>query len=819
MSEMSKNACKFKGASAMPRRWCADGFVGIVSLVLLLFSPAVTYATPVDVPTGSTVKLSDYGLSADFTLSGGTLQLDQTSGSAEYTGTVTGAGIIEKTGSGILTFNGGRTLTSDTTIKVSNGRLRFKDFAEAGGAKLYGNGGQIANAPGYAITIPDTTDVRSAASALNFYVEGVGTNIVLQNCNHLNQRVMVYGDSFASVIKFAGDVQTAAVGSYLDVRSGTAMLANPSSGIYINYVSGMGGGFMFGTPTSKIYNELSFQIGHIDAGGNNAQVNIFRTKDACADPEHVVLTNSAPPDASLTVSTIDQNRTVLFRARDGEAGRFTLHYDYNDSKGKYDLGNALFSNKGLTISKGEILSTERSSSYNGKTWWTTASASGRYLRLIVTRNLDNKVDNGLLRVGEFRLTRAGSPIAWPAGTTATSPNPSVDEGGGVVCSPQLMIDGDMGTYWRPNQFVSANPPAVGKPATNIIDMTREVSFNGYQIATGGDRRDLAPRYWTLDVGRMVNGEIVWERISDIYPNKTINVYGDIGNMGYYDLMYWSRNEYYANIVFPLEPAQGARSWPGPQFQNTDFALEVAAPGVFSVSGHSDGVHMLSGDGTINLNNAELFADTAVDFTGMINAGTSGRFGGDPTMNGTLCVGDGQATSVVATDAVGDDVLLNLGAAGRFVLAHASEMVGGLSGTGTVDFGGDGVLTLGNDVPTMFHGTFLNGGTVVLSAGTFSGLVTADGDYVMRGAGGAWKGTIAVSGKLTLEGNLRFSTENLPEGRHVLATFGSLGAGSADAIAAAAVDPAPSKPLLAEVVVEGNSLVMYIAPKGFILILR
>ena len=816
MSEMIKNAWS---ASATPRRWLADDFVGIVSIVLVLFSPVVACATPVDVPAGSTVKLSDYGLSADFTLSGGTLQLDQTSGSAEYTGTVTGAGTIEKTGSGILTFNGGRALTSDTTIKISNGRLRFKDFAEAGGAKLYGNGGQIANAPGYAITISDTTDVRSVASGLNFYVEGAGTNIVLQNCNHLNQRVMVYGDSFASVIKFAGDVQTTAVGSYLDVRSGTAMLANPSSGIYINYVSGMGGGFMFGTPTSKIYNELSFQIGHIDAGGNNAQVNIFRTKDACADPEHVVLTNSAPTDASLTVSTIDQNRTVLFRARDGEAGRFTLHYDYNDSNGKYDLGNALFSNKGLIVSKGEILSTARSSSFNGKTWWTTASASGRYLRLIVTRNLDNKTDNGLLRVGEFRLTRAGSPIAWPAGTTATSPNPSVDEGGGVVCSPQSMIDGDMSTYWRPNQFVSANPPAVGKPATNIIDMTREVSFNGYQIATGGDRRDLAPRYWTLDVGRMVNGEIVWERISDIYPNKTINVYGDIGNMGYYDLMYWSRNEYYANSVFPLEPVEGARSWPGPQFQNTDFALEVSAPGSLSMASHSDGVHMLSGDGTINLNSAELFADTASNFTGTINAGTSGRFGGDPTMNGTLCVGDSRAASVVATDAVGDDVLLNIGATGRLTLVHASETVGGLVGTGTVDLGGDGVLTLGDDLLSTFSGTFVNGGTVILSAGTFSGSVTASGDYVVRGAGGAWKGMLSVSGELTLEGSLRFSTEGLSEGHYVLATFGSLGAGSTAALASAVIDPIPARPLSAKIMVVGNSLVMDVFKKGTRLIIR
>jgi len=791
---MKNNICKF-----------------FVNLVLVLLSPAIVFATPIDVPNGSTVKISSYTASTDFTLSGGTLEFDVTSGQTlEYEGIITGTGTIEKTGDGKLTFNGGRALTSDTTLVATGGRFRFKDFAEAGAAKLSGNGGYFGNVSGYSITIPSTTVVRAkSANLLNFYVEGVGTNVVLESCSGLSQRVIVSGDSFASVMKFAGRVEKDAVAAYLYITGGTTLLANPASGIYINWIDGYGGRFMFGTPTSKVYSSLSFYSGCVDVGGLDAQVKILKSKSTCPQPESFILTNSAPVDASLTVTGSDtEDLAVRYVARDGDDAKLTLCYDYNGSSANYDLGDALFDNSALAVEGGQVRSSLRSTAFNTHDRFTTPGAAGRYLRLIVTRNLDNNAGNGMLRIGEFRLTRAGHPVSWPTGTTATSPNPSIDESG-IVHTPGLMIDGNMETYWQPNQFTSSS-----RPATNIIDMTREVAFNGYQIATGGDRRDFSPRFWTLDVGRMVNGEIVWERVSDVrsgwMPAATAGIPSD---WGFYNVIYYSLRNYYCNYIEPLSPASGTHTYQGPQIRNVDFNLSLKAPGSLTLTGHLESVGAFSGTGTLNLDNSVLLADSAADFTGTINVGANGRFGGDSTLNGTLCVGDAQAVSVAATDAVGDDVRLNLGATGRLALTHASERVGGLSGTGTVDLGGDGVLTLGDDCLSTFSGAFVNGGTVVLSAGTFSGSATADGDYVVRGAGGAWKGTLAVSGKLTLEGNLRFSAEDLQPGRHVLATFGSLGAGSTDAIAAAVIDPAPAKPLFARVVMEGNSLVMYIAKKG------
>lgn len=355
------------------------------------------------------------------------------------------------------------------------------------------------------------------------------------------------------------------------------------------------------------------------------------------------------------------------------------------------------------------------------------------------------------------------------------------------------------------------------PATTVIDMRREVAFNGYQISAG-NTHGFEPRFWTLEVGRTVNGQIVWEKVSDIYSGKTFYAVGDFAaDFGYYNLMYYSLRKFEGNAVFPLEPAAGVKSYQGPQFRTADFALSVNAPGSLTLTDHLEEVATLSGNGTVSLNGSTLVADSASAFTGTIAAGASGRFGGDATLNGTLQVGDAQAAAVTDTDAVGDDVVLDIGAAGKLALVKAAERIGGLSGSGTVDLGGDGILTL--DGASTFTGTFANGGTVALAGGTFSGAAKASGDLTVSGAGGVWSGKLDVTGSLTLSGNLKFSAEGLAEGRHVLATFGSLGAGSAEAIAAAVVDPAPAKPLHAEVKCEGGQLVMDVFRRGLSVIIR
>ena len=205
-----------------------------VGVVLAAF---VAAATPVEVPDGTTVKISDHTLTTDFNLSGGTLEFDVAAGAdVAYTGTITGQGTVEKTGEGWLTFSGGDSLTSESTLKATGGRLRFTDFASVGGATLVGNGGFFGNVAGHAIRIPSSTVVTGAA--LNLYAEGDGTNVVVENCADVLGQVTVYGDSLASVVQFDGKVSYAGEKKQarLAADSGMALLTSDLHGFDVEDV-------------------------------------------------------------------------------------------------------------------------------------------------------------------------------------------------------------------------------------------------------------------------------------------------------------------------------------------------------------------------------------------------------------------------------------------------------------------------------------------------------------------------------------------------------------------------------------------------------
>lgn len=177
----------------------------------ILFSLAAmaalgTCAATVNMPTGSTVKLSDNSPADDFVLAGGTLELDVAANATqELIGSITGSGEINKTGAGTLIFNGGDTLTSSTTITIGAGYMRFKDFAEAGGAKIScASGSYLGNVSGYSITIPETTEfVQNGVVGLNF--QGGQTNNIAAALVSSNGKINVFGAGTAgAAVRFCG---------------------------------------------------------------------------------------------------------------------------------------------------------------------------------------------------------------------------------------------------------------------------------------------------------------------------------------------------------------------------------------------------------------------------------------------------------------------------------------------------------------------------------------------------------------------------------------------------------------------------------------
>ncbi len=543
----------------------------------------------------------------------------------------------------------------------------------------------------------------------------------------------------------------------------------------------------------------------MDVAGGATKIKALYAHDAVGKPMDVVVTNSASADATLTM-TKGGGKRPRYVARDGENGALAMCYDAAEGAGD-DLSDALFQNRALTISHGTFASAARTADFNRPLWKTAPAVSGRYLRLVVTNStVGSSQYMGLLRIAEFRLTMGGHPVAWPAGTTASSPNslpgPKATEDEGFDRGAQAMIDGDMDSFWRPADFVVGN-----HPATNVIDMTREVAFNGYQMAAGGTVKSSCPSGWTLEVGRRVGDEIVWEQVTGAWPDEKIGE-ASPSNRNYYMQMYESVGRYFEDCILPLNVAEGVKTWQGPQFQNADFALAVSAPGSFALTDHLESVASLSGDGTLTLNGSRLFAADTAGFTGALTVDATSFVGGGSTLavNGTLTVGNAESAEAVETDALDDTALVSVGEYGRLALRQARETIGGLAGTGTVDLGG-GALTLAEPVESGFGGAFTGGGTLTWTDGTFRGAATAEGDYTVRLAGGRWAGRLDVSGTLTLDGKLVVDPSGMEYGRHTLFTFGSLGAGSEAVVAAAVATPKPQKPYRARVSVEGNAVVL------------
>lgn len=556
------------------------------------------------------------------------------------------------------------------------------------------------------------------------------------------------------------------------------------------------------------------QQGRLDVAGGSTQIKRLLAHDAVGSPMDVVVTNSSSADATLTM-TKGGGQRPRYVARDGENGALALCYDAATGAGD-DLSDALFQNRALTIRRGAFSSAARTANFNRPAWKTAPAVSGRYLRLVVTNStVGSSQYVGLLRIAEFRLTMGGHPVAWPVGTTASSsnslPGPEQKEDVGFDRGAQAMIDGDMSSFWRPADFVVGN-----HPATNVIDMTHEVAFNGYQMAAGGTVKSSCPSGWTLEVGRKVGDEIVWEQVTGAWPDELIGE-ASPSKRNYYMQMYESVGRYFEDCILPLNVSEGVKTWQGPQFQNADFALAVSAPGSFSLTDHLESVASLSGDGTLTLNGSRLFAADTAGFTGALTVDATSFIGGGSTLavNGTLTVGNAETTDVMDTDTLDDTALVSVGERGRLALRQARETVGGLAGTGTVDLGG-GALTLAEPVESGFGGAFTGGGTLTWADGTFRGAATAEGDYTVRLTGGRWAGQLDVSGALTLDGSLVVDASGMACGRHTLFTFGSLGAGSEAVVAAAVADPKPQKPFRARVSVEGNAVVLDVyAPLMFI----
>lgn len=719
-----------------------------------------TYAATVNVPTGSTVKLSDNSPADDFVLAGGTLELDVAANATqELIGSITGSGEINKTGAGTLIFNGGDTLTSSTTITIGAGYMRFKDFAEAGGAKIScASGSYLGNVSGYSITIPETTEfVQNGVVGLNF--QGGQTNNIAAALVSSNGKINVFGAGTAgAAVRFCGTLPgkcraNSGTEHYFNIGNGmTVIFAKTADVPVVDYFECQSGKVVFETAyPGQLAGNACVTRGMIDLAGNDRSVPMLLSRGETGTPTDRTVMNSSATDVMLTIGTPKTKDRILNFTFDDGAGALNLNLNPNTASPKYDLNNALFRNSSLTLSSGTLeLDESQRAIATGRTWQEAPFVKGRYLRLTITNSVYTA--GNAVRVSDLRLTRSGYEIAWPVGTTAASDNPSQEN-----TDPGNLVDDDLQTYWRPGNY----NPGAGEYATVVISMGEDMCFNGYKMAAGTSE-NAAPSGWMLDVGTLVDGNVVWERIDDVWANRETEWHRTSNQtwkfLTYYDVLISRLLSYdagYPYIVFPVTPAQNMTTYKRPIFEKPRFALAVASGASMKLNGYVEEIGSLTVDGCLEMD------------------GTRVRIG---------------------------------------------KLSGGVSGT--IDLRGTGVLELDGETGTAWPYEIRGGGTITLRGGSVGGTGTLTGNYELAFDGGALSGFAAVSGTLTLSGTPTFQWDGVTQnGKKTFLSAGSFSSGTADVLAGAKVTNIPSSRCRASVAVAGNAVEVRVGIPGMVVVFR
>jgi autotransporter-associated beta strand protein len=187
----------------------------------------------------------------------------------------------------------------------------------------------------------------------------------------------------------------------------------------------------------------------------------------------------------------------------------------------------------------------------------------------------------------------------------------------------------------------------------------------------------------------------------------------------------------------------------------------------------------SGTGTLTFSGASAnsFSNLAINDGTVIFAKTAGT---NAMGGGTLTIGDGvgSASSAVlqlgASNQVPDYATITMNSDGRFNLNNYVESINTITGTGRIDLGNTGTLTVGvNSGSSTFSGSLAGTGTLIKTgSGTFTlgaGMNLAGGSLVLAG------GTLNLGGFTSTFGSLAVTASSVIDftGNSTLSILGSL----------------------------------------------
>lgn len=102
--------------------------------------------------------------------------------------------------------------------------------------------------------------------------------------------------------------------------------------------------------------------------------------------------------------------------------------------------------------------------------------------------------NNSCGAAEFRLTLAGTPVAWNAARTITAPGSAGPAGEGIA----NLINGTLAAKFIDNNGTWSTTSSRTGLTTVVIDNTTAITFDGYQYATPNDSAPRDPTGWTLE---------------------------------------------------------------------------------------------------------------------------------------------------------------------------------------------------------------------------------------------------------------------------------------------------------------------------------
>ncbi len=722
-------------------------------------TPTVSLGGPI---TANNLFFNSTGYSitgSTLTLTGGTVNLKNSSVSATIGSIIAGSAGLTQTGTGTLTLNGPNTYTGTTT--VSSGTLLINN-TNATTAINVGLGSKLGTLGGSgSATLATATVPSNAKNGIEAGSGGVGSltlgGLHFQGAADIYiANIGQYASAAAIDVTGNNGLTVTTPSSLTFVLSGTTPTGTGSVRLlqYAGALQGTPGTSAFITPTAPVGTvyTLSFPAGFVNLNYTIDHL-VWTGLGTGADAGVWAVQAQSPPNwkwaSAGTPTDFQSNAPVVF---DDSAGTNTTVSI--SGTGNVNPGSVTFSNSSVSyLIQGTYgITLQAALTKNGNGSLTIANSNSYYGGTVVNAGRLNVANSAALGTGTLTLN-GGTIDNTSAGALALAANNSLAWNGNFVFGgshPLNLGTGNVTLGGSATVNVAASSLTIGGPIADsgtgftqngqgLLVLTGSSSYTGQTNVNGGtlsigNGGSGASINATVGVALAVNVPLLFNHSDAVSFAPAITGGGAVVQSGGLLSLLNGGNSYSGGTFVTAGTLQASTAGGiGP----TGGSLTVASGGVVNMNSVSATLGAFNGSGLIDNSGSGsttltvgsggangTFAGTIQNTTGVLSliktgAGTlvlsgTGRFTGATTING------GQLnTSGAALQGSTVNVSIN----NSLTFSGTAASLGGLSGSGNVNLGPTNVSIGANNLPSAYTGTISGaGGLTKTGSGVFS-LVT------------------------------------------------------------------------------------------------